>query len=108
MKPSDARSASFNPQHAAYNPTSHMANRSAASMDARAAAFNPQHKAFTPKARSDGMRGFHTGAARHVKHRGAVAAHGLQSDDEPLIDLLHVGGWPMGAAAGGVLGLGWF
>ena len=52
MKPSDARSASFNPQHAAYNPTSqqHMANRSAASMDARAAAFNPQHKAFTPKA----------------------------------------------------------
>ena len=52
MKPSDARSASFNPQHAAYNPTSqHMTNRSQASMDARAAAYNPQHKAFNPTSR---------------------------------------------------------
>lgn len=49
----DARAASFNPQHAAYNPTSQnagsaMGARSQASMDARAASFNPQHAAYNP------------------------------------------------------------
>lgn len=49
----DARAAAFNPQHAAYNPTSQfagsaMASRSQPSMDARAASFNPQHSAYNP------------------------------------------------------------
>ena len=49
MKPADARSASFNPQHAAYNPTSSMSTpRPQEALDARAAAYNPQHRAFNP------------------------------------------------------------
>jgi hypothetical protein len=49
----DDRSAAFNSQHHAYNPSSElagsaMASRSQASMDARAASFNPQHAAFNP------------------------------------------------------------
>ena len=50
---SNARAAFFNPQHAAYSPSSQnagsaMAARSQASMDARASAMNPQPAAFNP------------------------------------------------------------
>jgi len=47
----DARAASFNTQHRAFNPTTTTNNfegRSQQSMNARAASFNTQHRAFNP------------------------------------------------------------
>ena len=43
----DARSAAFNPQHKAFNPTSQQ-GQSGSTNDARAASFNPQHNAYNP------------------------------------------------------------
>jgi hypothetical protein len=52
----DARAASFNPSHNAFNPTSKnsgssMAAKGQGSMDARANAYNPQSKSFNPSSK---------------------------------------------------------
>lgn len=68
----DARAASFNPQHAAFNPNtvgagSAFEGRSQGSMDARSASFNPQSSAYNPNTASGsghGSAGHHGGGGK--------------------------------------------